>query len=94
MTITSFRHFWLVAAVAAAPHASAQQRLEVGLDDLFALADEHYQVTHNRYGQGLALLTDILDASHTKLTADMELVNARISLLYNYYKLKYLTHTL
>ena len=59
-----------------------------------ALADEHYQVTHNRYGQGLALLTDMLDASHTKLTADMELVNARISLLYNYYKLKYLTHTL
>ena len=59
-----------------------------------ALADEHYQVTHNRYGHGLALLTDMLDASHTKLTADMELVNARISLLYNYYKLKYLTHTL
>lgn len=58
------------------------------------LADENYAVTSNRYQNDLALLTDMLDASNMKLTADLGLVNARINLLYNYYKMKYLTHTL
>jgi outer membrane protein TolC len=48
----------------------------------------------NRYQNQLALLTDMLDASSMKLSADMALVNARISLLYNYYKLKYISNTL
>lgn len=59
-----------------------------------ALADEHFEVTRNRYENGLALLTDMLDASNMKLSADIELVNAQINLLYNYYKLKYTTNTL
>ena len=42
----------------------------------------------------MALLTDMLDASNTKLSADLGLVNARVNILYNYYKMKYLTHTL
>ena len=58
------------------------------------LADENYSVVMNRYANDLALLTDMLDASNTKLSAEMALVNARIQMLYNYYKLKYLTHTL
>ena len=58
------------------------------------LADENYSVVKNRYANDLALLTDMLDASNTKLSAEMALVNARIQMLYNYYKLKYLTHTL
>lgn len=58
------------------------------------LADENYSVVRNRYANDLALLTDMLDASNTKLSAEMALVNARIRMLYNYYKLKYLTHTL
>lgn len=58
------------------------------------LADENYAITSNRYQNDLALLTDMLDASNMKLTADLGLVNARINLLYNYYKMKYLTHTL
>lgn len=58
------------------------------------LADENYTVTANRYQNDLALLTDMLDASNMKLTADLGLVNARINLIYNYYKMKYLTHTL
>ena len=40
------------------------------------------------------LLTDMLDASNTKLSADLGLVNAHVNILYNYYKMKYLTHTL
>jgi len=58
------------------------------------LADQNYAVVKNRYDNDLALLTDMLDASNMKLTADMALVNARINMLYNYFKLKYLTNTL
>ncbi len=58
------------------------------------LADENYNVTENRYKNEMALLTDMLDASNMKLTADLGLVNTRINILYNYYKMKYITHTL
>ena len=58
------------------------------------LADENYRVTDNRYKNEMALLTDMLDAGNMKLTADLGLVDARINILYNYYKMKYLTHTL
>ncbi len=58
------------------------------------LADQNYLVVKNRYDNDLALLTDMLDASNMKLSADMALVNARINMLYNYFKLKYITNTL
>ena len=58
------------------------------------LADQNYAVVKNRYDNALALLTDMLDASNMKLAADMALVNARINMLYNYFKLKYITNTL
>lgn len=58
------------------------------------LADQNYDVTSNRYQNDLALLTDMLDASNTKLSADLSLVNARINVIYHYYKMKYVTHTL
>ena len=58
------------------------------------LADQNYAVVRNRYANDLALLTDMLDASNMKLSADMALVNARINMLYNYFKLKYITNTL
>ncbi len=58
------------------------------------LAKENYSVICNRYENDLALLTDMLDASNILLSADMGLVNAQINLIYNYYKLKYITHTL
>ena len=58
------------------------------------LADKNYAVVKNRYDNDLALLTDMLDASNMKLSADIALVNARINMLYNYFKLKYITNTL
>ena len=58
------------------------------------LADQNYTVVRNRYDNDLALLTDMLDASNMKLSADIALVNARINMLYNYFKLKYITNTL
>ncbi len=58
------------------------------------LADQNYTVVKNRYDNDLALLTDMLDASNMKFSADMALVNARINMFYNYFKLKYITNTL
>ncbi len=58
------------------------------------LAHENYDLVNRRYEQELALLTDMLDASNTKLSAELDLANARINVIYNYYYLKYLTHTL
>ena len=69
--------------------------VEVGTQEKqVELADQNYAVVKNRYDNDLALLTDMLDASNMKLTADMALVNARINMLYNYFKLKYITNTL
>lgn len=58
------------------------------------LANQNYSVVQNRYQNELALLTDMVDASNMKLSAEMALVNARIGMLYNFYKLKYVTNTL
>jgi outer membrane protein TolC len=58
------------------------------------LATENYEVVENRYTNGLVLITDMLDASTLKLSADLKLVNAQIDLIYKYYQLKYLSHEL
>lgn len=58
------------------------------------LANQNYSVVQNRYRNGLALLTDMVDASNMKFSAEMAQVNARINMLYNFYKLKYVTNTL
>lgn len=58
------------------------------------LANQNYSVVQNRYQNDLALLTDMVDASNMKLSAEMALVNARISMLYHFYRLKYVTNTL
>ena len=79
----------------AAGHAPNYMPVEVQTQEKqVELADQNYAVVRNRYDNDLALLTDMIDASNMKLSADMALVNARINMLYNYYKLKYLTHTL
>ena len=58
------------------------------------LAKQNYSVVQNSYQNDLALLTDMVDASNMKLSAEMSLVNARINMLYNFYRLKYVTNTL
>lgn len=52
------------------------------------LAMENYDVVQNRYLNELALITDMLDASNVKLTAELQVANARINILFNYYRLK------
>lgn len=52
------------------------------------LATENYAVTANRYHNEVALVTDMLDASTQLLDAELQLANARIDVIFNYYKLK------
>ena len=58
------------------------------------LAAQNYRIIQNRYDNGLALITDMVDAANVKLDAELALVSARINVIYNYYQLKYLSNTL
>ena len=58
------------------------------------LANQNYTVIRDRYKNDMALITDMLDASNSKLTAEVQLVNAQINIIYNYYKLLYISGTL
>ncbi len=51
------------------------------------LADRNYRTTSTRYSADMALITDMLDAANAKLDAEQQLVNARINIIYYYYKL-------
>ena len=52
------------------------------------LADENYRIINNRYLSELVLITEMLDASNTKLNAELQVVNAKLNVIYNYYKLQ------
>lgn len=52
------------------------------------LAAENYRIINNRYMNELVLITEMLDASNTKLNAELQVVNAKINIIYNYYKLQ------
>jgi outer membrane protein TolC len=52
------------------------------------LAVQNYDIVNKRYLNDLALITDMLDASNSKLSAELQVANARINILFNYYKLK------
>ena len=58
------------------------------------LATQNYDVVNNRYLNELALITDMLDAANSKLSAELEVANARVNILFNYYKLKKATGNL
>lgn len=58
------------------------------------LANENYGIVSNRFENGLALLTDMLDASNARLDAGVRLVNAEISTRYYYYLLHYIAGTI
>lgn len=55
------------------------------------LAERNYRTTATRYSAGMALITDMLDAANSRLDAEQQLVNARINIIYNYYKLLFTT---
>jgi len=51
------------------------------------LAERNYSTVFTRYSADMALITDMLDAANSKLDAEQQLVNARINIIYYYYKL-------
>ncbi len=55
------------------------------------LADRNYNTTSTRYSEGMALITDMLDAADSRLSAQQQLVDARINIIYYYYKLLFTT---
>ena len=58
------------------------------------LARQNYQVVSDRYLNQLALITDMLDASNIRLNAELQEVDARINIVYAYYKMKFIAGTL
>ncbi len=58
------------------------------------LANENYEVVETRFDNDMALLTDMLDASISKLDSEVRLVNANINLMLAYYQLKFISGTL
>ena len=52
------------------------------------LSHENYNIVHQRYLNGLALITDMLDASNTQLDMELQLSNYQIGILYQYYLLR------
>ena len=63
-------------------------------EKILQLATENYVVTKNRFNNDLVLLIDLLDAENIRLDAEVQYVNARINIIYNYYRLMYVTGTL
>ncbi len=51
------------------------------------LAERNYSITSTRYSADMALITDMLDAANSRLDAQQQLVNARINIIYYYYRL-------
>lgn len=58
------------------------------------LATENYRIIERRYSADLSLLTDMLDASASKLDAEVRLVNAKANAIYYYFQLKYISGSL
>ena len=58
------------------------------------LASDNYNVINYRYDNDLAMITDLLDASTQKLEAELQATNAQINIIYQYYKLKFISGTL
>lgn len=58
------------------------------------LAESNYHTVATRYAAGMALITDMLDAANSRLAAGRRLVNARIDIIYYYYKLLFTSGTI
>lgn len=55
------------------------------------LAERNYSTVSTRYSADMALITDMLDAANSLLDAEQQLVNARINIIYYYYKLLFIS---
>lgn len=58
------------------------------------LANNNYEIVNNRYLNDLALITDMLDASNSKLRAELRMADSKIIILMHYFNLCRLSGTL
>lgn len=63
-------------------------------DESRNLAKANYKIIEAKYMNQLALLIDMIDASNEKLSAELQLSNAQVAVLFQYYKLIKTTGTL
>lgn len=68
-------------------HKEAMDRVEA-LKLSVKQAAENYRIVQNRYLNQLSILTDLLDASSVRLTAELQLTVARTQTIYTYYELQ------
>lgn len=64
------------------------------LNDAKSLAEENYKITEAKYLNQLAVQAEMIDAQLQKLQSELDLVNAEINVLYQYYNLLKSTGTL
>ena len=69
------------------------KQLEICREAL-SLAQLSYAQVSDRYAEGLATITDLLDSSNEKLESEISEINARMDILAAYYKLQYVCATL
>ena len=67
-------------------YLEAYEQLKTQLKSV-ELAERNYNTVATRYSEGMALITDMLDAADSRLSAQQKLVDARIDIIYYYYKL-------
>lgn len=69
------------------------QQVEI-YDESRDLAKANYKIIEAKYMNQLALIIDMIDASNAKLEAELQLTNAQVTVLFQYYKLIKTTGTL